>query len=241
MLTHTQKIKIIYERIQKKIYYMIPEKWEKLYLYCSIANSESKKGELYFYYIPKGVFKKVPVNVYEIPTKFNIDESEYIELVGTLYEEFKELREEFKSRELFKMWSNLTVVMDNYNFNIEYSYEELENTSIENEQRHIMWRNTHLGEYFRCVTKKEKEILKRYVISPNSLAPKELYSEKIYIGYVKNIVEFDTYNEVSDELDEITSGRILSPIEINKKILNLRKNKQVIIKNKKLQKNKNNM
>ena len=35
MLKHTRKIKDIYEDIQKKIFYMIPEKWEKLYLYSA--------------------------------------------------------------------------------------------------------------------------------------------------------------------------------------------------------------
>ena len=54
MLNHTKKIKEIYEVIQKMIFYMIPEKWDKLYLYSSVIDMpEGKKtGELYFYYIP---------------------------------------------------------------------------------------------------------------------------------------------------------------------------------------------
>ena len=86
MLNHTKKIKEIYEVIQKMIFYMIPEKWDKLYLYSSVIDMpEGKKtGELYFYYIPKGILRKKPVNVYEIPSKFNIDEEEYLKLVKTL-------------------------------------------------------------------------------------------------------------------------------------------------------------
>ena len=74
MLNHTKKIKEIYEDIQKKLFYMIPEKWESLYLYSSVIDlgNNEKTGELFFYYIPKGIFRKNPVNVYEIPTKFNI-------------------------------------------------------------------------------------------------------------------------------------------------------------------------
>ena len=80
MLNHTKKIKEIYEDIQRKLLYMIPEKWETLYLYSSIidVNIEETTGELFFYYIPKGIFRKNPVNVYEIPSKFNIDENQYL-------------------------------------------------------------------------------------------------------------------------------------------------------------------
>ena len=71
MLKHTKKIKEMYEDIQKRILYMIPEKWDKMYLYSSVMDriDRQKTGELFFYYIPKGIFKKNPVNVYEIPRK----------------------------------------------------------------------------------------------------------------------------------------------------------------------------
>ena len=95
MLNHTKKIKEIYENIQKMIFYMIPEKWDKLYLYSSVIDKKNgkKTGELYFYYIPKGILKKKPVNVYEIPNKFNLDENEYLKLVEVVYTEIKKLRE----------------------------------------------------------------------------------------------------------------------------------------------------
>ena len=98
MLHHTKKIRKIYEDIQTKIFYMIPEKWNQLYLYASVidkANGE-QTGELYFYYIPKGILKKKPVNVYEIPNKFNLDENEYVEFVKIIYDQIKELRNEFR-------------------------------------------------------------------------------------------------------------------------------------------------
>ena len=93
MLNHTKKIKEMYEDIQRRIFYMIPEKWDKLYLYSSIIDMPDgkKTGELYFYYIPKGILKKKPVNVYEIPQKFNLDEKEYINLVNILYKKITEL------------------------------------------------------------------------------------------------------------------------------------------------------
>ena len=50
MLNHTKKIKEIYEDIQKKIYSIIPEKWEQFYLYASVIDNpdEETKGELFF-------------------------------------------------------------------------------------------------------------------------------------------------------------------------------------------------
>ena len=76
MLNHTKKIKEMYEDIQRRIYYMIPEKWDKMYLYASVIDrvDKQKMGELFFYYIPKGIFRKNPINVYEIPQKFNLDD-----------------------------------------------------------------------------------------------------------------------------------------------------------------------
>ena len=111
MLNHTKKIKEIYEDIQKKLFYMIPEKWESLYLYSSVIDLDSneKTGELFFYYIPKGIFRKNPVNVYEIPTKFNIEENQYLQLVEILYNEIKILREEFRKSETGKLWTNITI------------------------------------------------------------------------------------------------------------------------------------
>ena len=90
MLKHTKKIKEMYEDIQRRIFYMIPEKWEKMYLYASVSDliDGRKTGELFFYYIPKGIFKKNPVNVYEIPQKFNLDEKEYLKLVNILLKIF---------------------------------------------------------------------------------------------------------------------------------------------------------
>ena len=60
MIRQTKKIKEIYENIQKKLFYMIPEKWENLYLYASIIDKpkEQSTGELFFYYVPKSILKK---------------------------------------------------------------------------------------------------------------------------------------------------------------------------------------
>ena len=110
MLRTTKLMKDKYEKIQKYLFSMIPEKWEEIYLYASINQKIGKKktGELYFYYLPKGLLKKKPVNVYEIPQKFNVNEEEYIKLVGELYDCIKDLSNDFINTEQ-DLWNSLTI------------------------------------------------------------------------------------------------------------------------------------
>ncbi len=211
MLNHTKKIKEIYEDIQKKIFYMIPEKWDRLYLYSSIIDmpKNMKSGELFFYYIPKGMLKKKPVNVYEIPNKFNLDENEYMKLVELLYSKIKELREAFiKSGQ--EPWSNVTIIIRNSRFRIEYDYENLKNSDFTSYERHIIWRYKYLEIGPEQVNKKDKEILKRYTLGAKKLNRREVYEFGIYIKDVKNIVDYNNTEEYDNEIPN-------SEIETDKK------------------------
>lgn len=194
MLNHTKKVKEIYEVIQKMIFYMIPEKWDKLYLYSSVIDIEEgkKTGELYFYYIPKGILKKKPVNVYEIPNKFNIDEKEYLKLVKALYEKIQQLREEFRKSETGTLWSNITITIQNLKFKVEYNYDDLVNNSFNSYERHIIWRYKYLNIGPAQVNKKDKEILNRYLLGAKTLSRQETYEEGIYIKDIENMVAFNT-------------------------------------------------
>lgn len=204
MLNHTKKIKEIYEVIQKQLFYMIPEKWDKLYLYSSIIDNPKsiEKGELFFYYIPKGILRKKAVNVYEIPNKFNIDENEYFKLVDSLYSKIKELREEFKKSERKEIWSNMTLIIDGTNFKIEYDYDDLEDGSFSSYERHIIWRVKYLGITPEQCTKEEKEIIKRFVLGPKTLTRQEFYDAGIYIKNIQNIVGYSTDNYEQDTEEE---------------------------------------
>ena len=194
MLKQTKKTKEIYEDIQRKIYYMIPDKWERLYLYASfIDTNEGKvKGELFFCYIPKGILKKNPVNVYEIPSKFNIDEKEYLQLVEILYRRLKGLRDEFKKIELGETWSNLTISIENSNFKIQFKYDDLENSEYSSYDRHIIWRYEYLGIGMEQLNKEEREVLKRYLTGAKNFVREESYESGIYIRDIKNIIDYDT-------------------------------------------------
>ena len=197
MLNHTRKIKEIYENIQKRLYYMIPEKWEKLCLYSSVldkTDKEGRTGELFFYYIPKGIFKKKPVNVYEIPAKFNLDENQYLKLVQLLYEEIKNLRKEFQKSETDDIWTNLTITIQDLKFHVEYDYTDLDNNMFSSYERHVIWRYENLGIGEEQISKEDREILKKYKIVDNTFVRKEHYDAGIYIKNVENMIAYRTDN-----------------------------------------------
>ena len=227
MLNHTKQIKEMYEEIQRKLLYMIPEKWESIYLYSSVIEDGKKEptGELFFYYIPKGIFRKNPVNVYEVPTKFNIDEKQYVELVQKLYDDIKLLREEFKRTTPGDMWSNLTISITNMKFRAEYSYEDLVNNAFNSYERHVIWRYKYLGIGPEQVSKKDKDILYRYFNGARNLAEVEEYNAGIYIEQdTKNIIEYNTQEDEiendgyirEDEVPDIGIGKKYNQIQSHK-------------------------
>ncbi len=227
MLNHTKQIKEMYEEIQRKLLYMIPEKWESIYLYSSVIEEGKKEptGELFFYYIPKGIFRKNPVNVYEVPSKFNIDEKQYVDLVRNLYDDIKQLREEFKRTTPGKMWSNLTISITNMKFRAEYSYEDLVNNAFNSYERHVIWRYKYLGIGPEQISKKDKDILYRYFNDARNLEEVEEYNAGIYIEQdTKNIFEYNTQeNELEndgyiteEEVQEIGLGKKYNQIQSHK-------------------------
>lgn len=232
MLNHTKKVKEIYEDIQRKLFYMIPEKWDKLYLYSSILDEpdkEGKTGELFFYYIPKGIFKKKPVNVYEIPAKFNLDENQYFRLVQLLYNKIKELRKEFQKSERKEIWTNLTMSIQNLKFKVEYDYTDLNNSDFTSYERHVIWRYENLGIGEEQVSKEDKEILKRYLLGAKTLARKEHYDSGIYIQDIENVIAYSTENYTNtqdvEEVVENTERKRKNQLLLSKEEIEKMKNK----------------
>ena len=66
MINNTKKIKELYENIQRKLFNIVPGKWDELYLYASIIERLGKVqvGEMYFYFMPRGILKRKFINVY---------------------------------------------------------------------------------------------------------------------------------------------------------------------------------
>lgn len=187
--------RVIFDDIQKKLFYMIPEKWDAIYLYASIIEEPLKKpvGEMYFYYIPKGILKRKPVNVYQIPGLFNIDEESYNELIQKLFFNVKQLRAIHKENNL-RVWSNITISIENFQFKIEYAYEDLGRKSeFTPYERHIIWRYKHLNDDFDFQTKEEKNIINKYLNSNLIRNEKnnDVYTEGMYKQQVHNIIDYE--------------------------------------------------
>lgn len=189
----TAKLKKIYSKIQKQLFYMIPEKWDRIYLYASVEEKMKglETGELFFYYFPRGILKKNPVNVYEIPNKFNLNEEQYIKLVEKLYLEVKKIWELFR-RENHRLWTSITIRIEGLKFEIEYNYEKFINTKYSNMDRHIIWKYTNLGLPEEAFTSKERKLIRNYVNENIYFRPDiETYSEAIYKNPVKKIVDYN--------------------------------------------------
>ncbi len=186
--------KILYSEIQKKLFYIIPEKWESIYLYASVIDMPNQKpiGEMYFYYLPKGIIKKKFVNGYEIPSIFNIDEEQYSKLITDVYNLIKLLREHTIQTKR-KVWSNINISIENFKFKIEFDYEDLKKSEFDSYERHVIWRYNYLKEDSEYLSRKDKKIIDKYLKYSENKTPlkKDTYIEGIYKQPVKNIIDFE--------------------------------------------------
>ena len=159
-----KSLRLAHEEVQKKIFVMLPEKWEKLYLYASVIEHFNKfqTGEMFFYYYPKGLFRKRPINVYEVPAKFNIDENQYFRLSDELYASIKKLRKECISHKE-KAWSNITISIENLKYKVEYGYEDLNASEFDSNARRTIWTYKYLELPYESLARKERNIIDTYI------------------------------------------------------------------------------
>ena len=225
--------KKLYSKIQEKLFYIIPEKWESIYLYASIIDMPNKRavGEMYFYYFPKGIIKKKAVNCYEIPNAFNIDEDEYSKLINELYNIVKALRTIW-IRNKQKKWSNVTISIRNEQFKVEYDYQDLKNSIFDSYERHIIWRYIYLQPDISLLEKKDRKIIDKYMefIQTNKLPKKDVYMEGIYSRPAKNIVDYEktlsveeaiAQSEKEDEQDKKNKHHFLKRKKVVEDIIEL--------------------
>ena len=192
-MLNTAKLRNIYSKIQTELFYMIPEKWDRIYLYASMIEKANnlQTGEMFFYYYPKGILKKNPVNVYEVPFKFNIDEEAYMQLVNKLYETIKLLREECQKVEK-RLWTNLTISIENFKFNVEYNYEDLLSSPYSNYDRHIIWKYKYLDFDINRLSKRDRKMLEEYLLEEQfKNRDTNKYTEGMYKNNIHNIIEYD--------------------------------------------------
>ena len=157
-------IEKLYFEIRKSIFNMIPEKCDEVYLYATVIvdDENEESGEMFFFYYPKGIIRKRPVNVYEIPSRFNIEEKEYMKMAEKLYELLKQLRKQCKIYYGID-WSNVTISIKNVEFKAEYNCDDLINSFYSDKDRKLIWQYKYLDYLIEKISKSNKEILDNYL------------------------------------------------------------------------------
>lgn len=218
--------KILYTEIQKKLFYIIPEKWKSIYLYASIIDVPNQKpvGEMYFYYLPRGIIKRKFVNSYEIPSMFNIDEEQYSKLITDVYNQIKQLRECYIKNNK-RVWSNVTISIENMRFKIEFDYSNILDSEYNSYERHLIWRYVYLKEDIGVFKRSDKKIIESYQDSNDYKKSfnKPYYVENIYKQPVKNIIDYEKTLTVEEAIEQSKNS-----VPKEKKKFGLFKKKNVI-------------
>lgn len=193
-------IKELYAEIRKCLFYMIPEKWDSIYLYASVVQRDNgeETGEMFFYYFPKSIIKKNPINVYQIPHKFNLDENEYIRLTHQLYELIKKLRHQCQKYDKIN-WSNITISIENVEFLAEYNCDDLLSSAYSSEERMGIWQYKYLEYPMEKFSKPQREKIQEYLLEEEqNLHRNTMYTETFYQQHEHNHIQYDV-NKKADE------------------------------------------
>lgn len=237
----------LHKNIHQNILRMVPEKFRKICLYASIVDeNKDVNGEMFFYYFPKGLIKRKPINVYEIPELFSIEDEQYSKLEKELYESIKKISKYHKSKQK-EPWTNITIIIEGTKYRVEFNYDDLLKSEFTNYERHIIWRYKNLGLAMESFTKNERDIIFKYLNSSEYYNNKCLvfeynfYEQNTTIAMQFNAEEKDENKiEKSKEKTEKSKEKIeknKTKIEKKTKIKQLPEKKQEYIeKNEKIEK-----
>ena len=207
-------LKGIYSDIRDLLFKMIPEKWDSIYLYASVMDDESnEKGEMFFYYYPKSVIKKNPINVYEVPVKFNINEAAYMKLTDELYNLIKKLKYEcIKVDNTY--WSNISISIENVEFLVEYNYDNLNDSEYSSEDRRNIWKCKYLNFPIEKLSKKDRKTVKRYEQEEEwGQHGVTIYSETFYQKHIHNDVTYNIEHEqFINEKEEKNEKKVINQL-----------------------------
>ena len=219
-MLNTAKIRELYAKIQNQLFYMIPEKWEQIFLYASVIDQVNhlQTGEMFFYYYPKGLLKRNPINVYEVPNKFNVKEDAYLQLADQLYDTIKCLREEFeKANE--RLWTNLTLIIAEGKLHIEYAYDDLIGSKYSSYDRHIIWKCKYLDFPLERLSKKDRKMVMEYLQEEKFRNPEsQIITERIYQKNVHNSISYDKKEENLQNQEKVVQTEKKKTTMYNKKI-----------------------
>ena len=207
----TPDIKKIYTGIQHQLSNLIPEKWESIYLYASVMRqlNNLETWEMYFYYVPKGLIKKNPVNVYEVPYKFNVDETEYLELVDNLCNTIKTLHKVYQ-KEYDKDWSNMVIAIKDAQFLVEYNDDNLLKSNYRSRDRHIIFKHKYLNIPLQSFSKEERNVIEQFLKYDEYKIVYDRYFEYIPKEEGHNYIEFERED---DSVEDLYSSQMVTAEE----------------------------
>lgn len=150
----TNRMEELYQQAAYLVNDMIPEPWEKFYLYAEISEESQ---QVFFYYYPEG--QQTPVYSLDIPKLFKISEDKFNEMDFAVYDCFKDLWTEFKNNNQ-EPWRNLTFYLDRTGkFNIDFSYDFLSET--DDYENFVLWTYKTLG--VRIGSDYENQMIESYI------------------------------------------------------------------------------
>ena len=228
----TPEIKEIYTGIQHQLSNLIPEKWESIYLYASVSKQlgDMETWEMYFYYIPKSFVKKNPVNVYEIPSRFNVDEKEYLGIVDNLCSAIKLLYTEYQNA-YQKSWANMIISIKNSQFLVEFNSDNLIELGYTSQDKHRIFKHKYLNVPLQNFKKEEREVIERFIENEEYKMVFDRYFEYIPKADKRNFIEYEKDEKFEEDL---YSSQITTAEEKKtgfwRVILNFLKNKHARLK-----------
>lgn len=184
-----------YMQIQDHLFEMIPENWKTIFLHTSIIDipKQIPKGELFVYYIPKGILKRKPVNCYEIPELFDIDEEVYSKLIMSLYNVIKLLRDSYTKYRKIR-FTTIDIICSNKKFVVKYGFENLLNSQYSPDERHLIWRYDNLQIDLDSLNRKDRKVLEYYIQESKVSLPKkqEIVETEIYERPAKATIDYES-------------------------------------------------
>ena len=184
-----------YMQIQDHLFEMIPESWKTIFLHTSIIDipKQIPKGELFVYYIPKGILKRKPVNCYEIPELFDIDEEVYSKLIMSLYNVIKLLRDSYTKYRKIR-FTTIDIICSNKKFVVKYGFENLLNSQYSPDERHLIWRYDNLQIDLDSLNRKDRKVLEYYIQESKVSLPKkqEIVETEIYERPAKATIDYES-------------------------------------------------
>ncbi len=199
------EIKRAHEEIQKKLFSMLLEKWDKLYLYASVMERENgiQTGEMFFYYYPNGILKKRAINVYEVPKRFNIDEEQYFKMADDLYNSIKKLRSLHANQEN-GLWTNMTIVIENLKYKVIYGYDDLNSDDMDTYSRRVIWTYRYLNLPYESLNRKEREVIDTYRRSKKQ--KETIFEMPLYTKSVNKHIE--TIKDTEKKFEFVTEEKL---------------------------------